>query len=158
MCVFAPAVCLMPDGCNFKSHGAIGEMCEVFGLVYAAWCPTAGAWLNIGDGGDVLYGTGSGYHQVFFEGAMGFVFANLFMLADAVVVFHGVIGVVAITGEFFKDIKILEHRFHGLPQRHLLTASDARHMPCTHYRRSPAPSTYCVALKRRSFLFRVLYP
>ena len=124
---------LMPDGYDFASHGATGEICAVFGPVFAAWYPTAGAWLNIGDGGDVLYGTGFGYHQVFLVGARNFVFTNLFMSADVVIVLDGLTGFGEITVESFKVRKIPVLPVHVPHERPLMTRCDASHLPCTPY-------------------------
>ena len=48
-------ISLMPDGCDFVSHGVGGELCTVLVPVFVAWHPTAGASLCIVGVGDSLY-------------------------------------------------------------------------------------------------------
>ena len=73
-------ISLMPDGCDFVSHGVGGELCTVLVPVFVAWHPTAGASLCIVGVGDSLYGPSITSYHVLFMGASGFAVTDLFML------------------------------------------------------------------------------
>ena len=87
-----PGISLTPDGNNLVLHGVSDEFCTFFVPVLAAWYPTAGDLLHLKGVGDSLYVTEFASDFVFLVSAVYFVFANVFLLSDAVIVLHGFTG------------------------------------------------------------------